>query len=77
MSLPGGHNRCSLQKVLNAQEWSELCRVQKHGGHGDALSTMRVQDTSALCSRGLLSRATEPQAKRESWGGLAIVTPVQ
>ena len=24
MSLPGLHKRCTLQQVLNAQDWSEL-----------------------------------------------------
>ena len=48
MSLLGGHKRCALQQVLNAQDWSELwgC-VQKHGGLGDALSTTRVQGAYA------------------------------
>ena len=64
MSLP--IKRCTLQQVLDAQDWSEMWgRVQKHDGHGDALST-RMQGACAPRPRHLLN----------GLGGLAIVIPV-
>ena len=71
MSLPGGHERCTLQQVLNAQDWSELCGHVQKRGHGDVLSTTRARDACTLLSRGLLSRPQNlEQCKR--LGGLAL-----